>query len=174
MLTESSPMPVLPEFKSPDMSFPNHVSTRPALAAELIAALLILTLTYAAFSKLMERNFFASALSQLPVIGSGARLLSIILPASELLISFMLFFPRLRKPGLFAAFLLMLVFTVYVGGMMLFVPYLPCSCGGVLNQLGWGGHLALNLALTALAFYGYRLEKRTTNTEDFIAINRES
>lgn len=156
------------------MSLPNHASTRPALAVELIAALLILTFTYAALSKLMERSFFASILSQLPVIGNGARLLSIILPASELLISFMLLFPRVRKSGLFAAFLLMLAFTVYVGGMLLFAPHLPCSCGGVLNQLGWGGHLVLNLALTTLAFYGHRLERRSTNTEDFIAINRES
>ncbi len=156
------------------MRLPNYVSTRPALAAELIAALLILTLTYAALSKLMERSFFASVLSQLPVIGGGAKPLSIILPASELLISSMLLFSRLRRPGLFAAFLLMLGFTVYVGAMMLFAPHLPCSCGGVLNQLGWSGHLALNLALTALALYGHRLERRTTNTEDFIAINRES
>ena len=156
------------------MRLPNYVSTRPALAAELIAALLILTFTYAALSKLMERSFFAGVLSQLPLIGSGARLLSIILPASELLISFMLLFHCLRRPGLFAAFLLMLAFTVYVGGMMLFAPHLPCSCGGVLNQLGWSGHLAFNLALTALAFYGHWLERRTTNTEDFIAINRES
>lgn len=167
-------MPALPEFKSPDMRLPNYVSTRPELAAELIAALLILTLSYAALSKLIELSFFASALSQLPVIGSGARLLSIILPASELLISFMLLVPRLRRAGLLAAFLLMLAFTVYVGGMMLFMPHLPCSCGGVLNQLGWGGHLVLNLALTALAFCGHWLEKRTTNTQDFIAINRES
>lgn len=156
------------------MRLPNYVSTRPALAVELIAALLILTFTYAALSKLMERSFFASVLSQLPVIGGGARPLSIILPASELLISSMLLFPRLRRPGLFAAFLLMLAFTLYVGGMMLFAPHLPCSCGGVLNQLSWSGHLAFNLALTALAFCGHRLEGRTTNTEDFIAINRES
>ena len=156
------------------MRLPNHVSTRPSLAAELIAALLILTFTYTALSKLMERSFFAGVMSQLPIIGSGARPLSIILPVSELLISFMLLFPRLRRKGLLAAFLLMLAFTAYVGGMMLFAPHLPCSCGGVLNQLSWGGHLALNLALTTLAFYGHRLEKRTTNTQDFIAINRES
>lgn len=144
------------------------------LTVELIAALLILTLTYAALSKLAERNFFAGVLSQLPVLGRSAGLLSIILPASELLVSFLLLFPRLRKAGLCASFLMMLAFAVYVGGMMLFTPHLPCSCGGVLNRLGWGGHLALNLSLTALAFYAYRLEKTVTNTKDVIAINRGS
>ncbi|MFI8378863.1 MauE/DoxX family redox-associated membrane protein [Leeuwenhoekiella sp. NPDC079379] len=61
---------------------------------------------------------------------------------------------KTRRLGLLGSAVLMSVFTVYIAGMMLFIPELPCSCGGIINDLTWSQHLLFNLVFTALAIYG--------------------
>ena len=128
--------------------------------SEVISSLFILLFAYTACSKLMELDRFYLVLSESPLISNYADVLYWIVPLTELVAAFMLLFPKSRKMGLLLSLVLMVLFTVYVAGMLGFSPTLPCSCGGVISGLGWTEHLYLNIGLTAIAFAGYRMERR--------------
>ncbi len=138
---------------------------------EIVAALLILLFTYTAISKLWEFSHFRLVLSASPLIGEGAKPLSIALPVLELFISLLLFLPYTRLAGLYASVGLLALFTVYLGYMILFTPDLPCSCGGVLKQMSWRQHIICNLVFMVLAMLAIILR---TRYYPFIAINRHS
>jgi hypothetical protein len=48
----------------------------------------------------------------------------------------------------------MTMFTAYIVAILKFSDFVPCSCGGVLEHLGWPEHLILNIAFTVLALIG--------------------
>jgi hypothetical protein len=81
----------------------------------------------------------------------------------------MLLVPASRKWGLFVSFFLMFLFTLYIGYMTFFSPDRSCSCGGVLENMSWQGHLLFNIVLTALTAVGIRLYNK-----HIIAISRVS
>jgi len=118
---------------------------------ELVSALFILVFVYTATSKLLHHESFVFTLKKSPVTDFAGTFLSWAIPAIELLISLMLFVPRLRELGLYAAFGLMILFTSYIVYMLIFSSRLPCSCGGVINKLSWNQHLWLNVFLTMMA-----------------------
>lgn len=142
-----------------------------AIFIEIISALLILLFVYTGTSKLLDHDAFQHTLAKAPLIEKFSGVLSWALPIGEIGISLLLFIPRLRQTGLLLSFLLMTVFTFYISYMLLFSPDRPCSCGGVLKNLGWEEHLLFNIYFTLLAFAGWQLQKRMKR---FIAINRES
>jgi hypothetical protein len=145
------------------MPLPN-LKMKPRLAVELIAALLILVFVYTAATKLLEPRIFTAVLLRLPVLKHGSRLFTSLVPALELTIALMLFIHETRRTAFLLSFLLIALFTIYLTGMILFAPHLPCSCGGVLNQLSWGGHVLFNTALAGLSLAGYRLMKKARQT----------
>lgn len=130
------------------------------VVAEICSALLILLFVYTGISKFMEVQRFRIVVSQSPLIGSYAGIISKILPMIELATAGLLFIPITRKWGLIASLALMLLFTGYVGYMILFTPHLPCSCGGVIKKLTWREHLVFNLFFTAVAATGLWLQGR--------------
>ncbi len=132
---------------------------------KIVAALFILLFVYTAISKIGEHQQFVAVLKSSPLIGSFANFVSWGVPVSEIIIAAFLFFPATRKTGLKLSLLLMSVFTIYIAYMILFVPHLPCSCGGVINHLSWSGHLVFNLTLIALSIIGLYPHKL------FIAVN---
>ncbi|HEY0612053.1 MAG TPA: MauE/DoxX family redox-associated membrane protein [Chitinophaga sp.] len=134
------------------------------LIAEIIGGLFILLFLYTALSKLSEIALFRLVLRSSPLISDYANLVSILLPASEILVSLLLFIPDTRRRGLYAAFLLMLIFTLYLAYMLCFTKQLPCSCGGVISQLSWKQHLVFNIAFTLLAIAGIRLSRKPRRT----------
>jgi hypothetical protein len=143
----------------------NSKKNKESIVTEIISSLFILLFVYTAVSKLLEHEKFVAVLSASPLIGSFAIFVSWFLPITELIIAALLFFPTSRKTGLKLAAGLMIFFTIYIGYMIAFTPNLPCSCGGVLEQLSWKGHLLFNLLFTLLAFIGLYPHKL------FIAIN---
>jgi hypothetical protein len=128
--------------------------------AEVIAGLFILLFLYTALSKLGEFAVFRHFLRSSPLIARNAGIMAVLIPAGEILVALLLFLPATRKQGLFASLALMLVFTVYLAYMLLFVPRLPCSCGGVISRLTWQQHLVFNIVFTVLALLGVRLHTR--------------
>jgi hypothetical protein len=46
------------------------------------------------------------------------------------------------------------MFTTYIIIITRFSPYVPCSCGGVLQKLGWTEHLVFNIVFVVLAATG--------------------
>ena len=110
----------------------------------ITTVLLILLLVYAAIAKLSDYENFKFGLSESPFISSIAGLLSWAVPASELVIATMLVIPALRLTGLYASCALMLAFTLYIASMLAFGQDIPCSCGGILQEMSWGVHIVFN------------------------------
>lgn len=141
---------------------------------EIISGLLIFLFVYTAISKLSNLSLFQSSLHQSPLIGDKAGVLSFTLPITELAISLLLFIPRTRLSGLYASAALMIIFTIYIAYMIVYAPFLPCSCGGVLQQMSWHQHLVFNAGFTLLSLAGCWLgrkksSKNTTNTRFTVA-----
>lgn len=133
------------------------ISKHRKLCIELICFLLILLFVYAAGSKLMDYQKFRVQVGQSPVLTSIGGWITIAVPLAELAISVMLTFPRLRLPALYASFCLMVMFTTYIVIILTFSPFIPCSCGGILDEMGWTTHLFFNLGFVLLAMTGVLL-----------------
>ncbi len=71
--------------------------------------------------------------------------------AVEFTIALLLAIPKTRFIALFASFTLMLLFTAYIIVILNYSSFVPCSCGGILEQLGWKEHLIFNIVFTLLA-----------------------
>jgi hypothetical protein len=99
-------------------------------------------------------------LEQSPLISSGAALLAWQVPLAELAIVLLLIFPATRKLGLWASALVLSLFTVYLVYMVLFSRYLPCSCGGVINNMSWPEHIGFNLVFIGLSVAALKLVVR--------------
>ena len=130
----------------------------------IVALLHIVLFVYAAWSKLADYANFQFGLSESPFIAPFASLLAWAVPAVEILISMMLLVPRLRLAGLYASFLLMLFFTIYIAVMLLSGLEIPCSCGGVLEEMSWEVHLLFNsvfVVLSGIAIYRETKHRRT-------------
>lgn len=137
----------------------------------LTCYILIFLFTYTGVTKLIDHTIFKSAILQSPIISNYATVISWLIPLLELSIVIMLAFDKYRQNGFLFSLLLMTIFTIYITYMILFIPHLPCSCGGILKELSWNGHLLFNsflIVLILVAFFSSHLNK------DFIAINRTS
>lgn len=131
----------------------------------VFAAALIFLWVYTGVSKLGDLPLFIRTLNKVPVIAPFGRALAYLLPAVELAVAALLLTTRYRSIGFAFSFLLLLVFSLYITGLLLFAHELPCSCGGVLQQIGWGEHLVLNALFMTLAAGGWYLEKRGQQTD---------
>lgn len=129
---------------------------------DIIRGLLIFLFAYTACSKILSFHQFESVLRRAPLIGEYATLFSILIPASELLLVVLLLLPKTQRTGLKAAFILLLIFTLYLGFMVITVPHLPCTCGGVIQKLSWKQHIWFNLAFVLLTFMGICFQPNTT------------
>jgi len=128
-----------------------------ALALDFICILFIILWTYAAENKLIDLELFRFQLGRSPYLENYAFIVSRTLPIVELLIALSLIFPNTRKIGLYASFFLMFLFTGYIYSMLHFSYYVPCSCGGILNDLSWEAHLVFNIVFTLIAVAGVLL-----------------
>jgi len=128
----------------------------------VICTALVFLWIYAATGKLIEFEQFTVQMKQVPVLKPVAGVLTWAVPVSEYVLSVLLLIPKTRRLGLLSSAVLMSVFTMYIAGMILFSPELPCSCGGIINDLTWSQHLLFNLVFTALAIYGSYLFYRFT------------
>jgi hypothetical protein len=126
--------------------------------SEIIATLLILLFVYAGASKLFVYNEFKSQLGRSPVVKSIAPYLAFILPLTEFITAGMLAVTATRSKGFLLSAILMTLFTGYIIYMLLFEKHLPCSCGGVLEQLTWKQHLLFNIFFLGIALAGIRIE----------------
>ncbi|MBE0392173.1 DoxX family protein [Flavobacterium sp. PL002] len=124
---------------------------------ELICLLYILLFVYAAVSKLLDFENFQIQLGQSPLLSTFAGWVSWGVPIVELVIALLLLVPRFRLVGLFAAFSLMTMFTSYIFIILNYSSFVPCSCGGILEKMGWSEHLVFNIFFAMLAILGLSL-----------------
>lgn len=126
----------------------------------IISLLLILLMVYAALAKLNDYANFQFGLSESPIIAPFAGILVWAVPVTELIIATLLALPFGRLAGLYASFVLMSLFTLYIIVMLSFYDDIPCSCGGVLEEMSWGVHIAFNLLFVLLSAWAIMLEKK--------------
>lgn len=123
-----------------------------------VAYAYILLFTYAAASKLLDYENFLLQLGQSPLLTAFAVPASIAVPASELIIVVLLSFRKTRLSGMFTTLLLMVMFTAYIFLILNYSSYVPCSCGGILEKMGWTEHLLFNCIFTVLALLAFLFE----------------
>lgn len=140
-----------------------------------ISYLYILLFVYAAASKLLDFESFEIQLGQSPILGAFASQLAIAVPLLEIGIAIFLMIRRLQFVGLLSSLALMTMFTVYIIIILNWSYFIPCSCGGILEKMGWSEHLVFNiffivLALTALIFLWHEKIKDFHNSPKFFSI----
>lgn len=124
----------------------------------------ILLFCYAAISKIFDFENFQVQLAQSPLTNPYSVVISYLVIAVELIIVFQLSSSKLRLLGLHASFTLMLFFTVYIYLILNYSDNIPCSCGGVLEDLGWTEHLIFNLICSVIAVIAIVLSTKTKKT----------
>lgn len=128
-----------------------------------ICSLLVLLWAYTAGSKILNMEAFKFQLANQTFGKTAAALLLWLIPISELLAALLLLFTKTRFLGLILSAGLLFLFTGYIG-LVLFGYYdrTPCSCGGVLKEMGWKLHFWFNvyfLVISCLGLYLMRIEK---------------
>lgn len=131
---------------------------RTSTLVDVICYLLVFLFVYASVSKLITVSDFEIQIRQSPLLAPIAGFVAWFIPLGELIVSIMLVRSRWRFIGLLGSFGLMLAFTLYIGAILQFSEDIPCSCGGVLQQLGWTEHLVFNIVFTMLALAGVIME----------------
>jgi hypothetical protein len=139
----------------------NH--SGPKIIIQTICFFFVLLFMYAAASKLLDYQKFIVQLGKSPLLTNFAGWIGWLIPTLEITISLMLVWPRWQLAGLYASLGLMVMFTTYIIVITHFGDYIPCSCGGVLQNLTWTSHLIFNsvfvlLALLALTMSGEKIK----------------
>ena len=140
-----------------------HKINNPVLIADIISGVLLLLFLYTSLSKLADYETFKNVLSASPLLKRVAGVVAWLLPITELVLVVLLFVPALRLKGLYASFILISLFTLYLIYMIAYAPHLPCNCGGVLKLLTWPQHIFFNLFFIFLSLFGILLYQRSKN-----------
>jgi uncharacterized membrane protein YphA (DoxX/SURF4 family) len=137
---------------------------RSNVAMGIICTLNITLFVYAATAKLLDYYSFHFGLTESPFIAPFANILAWAVPATEYLIVALLVIPATRLAGLYSSFVLMSLFTIYIAAMLLFGSDIPCSCGGVLEEMSWSTHIIFNCFFVALSAWGIYLQRKKRRT----------
>lgn len=140
----------------------------------IIAAILVTLWIYASVSKLLDMENSRREMLNQVFSNDIARMLTWIVPAAELTTSAMLLFTKTKIMGFYASAFLLLSFTVYIVLVMSNVfGRIPCSCGGILEKMSWGQHLAFNIFFIGITFIAIMLSRKHTAFAKEIFINRK-
>jgi len=131
------------KMKTKNKKIPNTIT-------DFISATFIFLFIYAAASKLKDFEKFRVQLSKSPIVNPFVDLIATVIPALEIVIALLLIVKATRYFAIHAAFTLMVIFTAYIIAILKFSSYIPCSCGGILQNMSWTQHLYFNLAFIAL------------------------
>ena len=127
---------------------------------ETITILNIILFLYTGIAKIMDYSVFKEQLALSPILGSVSKPVAILLPVVEFVIVVLLAIPRWRLKGLYSSLALMIAFTGYIITMFIVSPEMPCSCGGIMEQLSWQQHLVFNGVFILLSLWAIRLLRK--------------
>ena len=115
---------------------------------------------YSGIDKLLHFNQFVNNFSKSPFSPQKyLEELCAFIIFLEIGFSILLFFDRTKRISLIGFGILSFLFSSYISLMIFFSPYLPCSCGGIIDLLSWNEHLVLTTCLFFLSFYSSTLIK---------------
>lgn len=116
----------------------------------------------------MRRQYFFEPLKEWLVWGVP---IAELLIAVVLVLSYLTASPKLMRASLIGNFALIGSFTIYTGlAASGIFGYVPCSCGGILEDMGWWVHFLFNLVLTLIAAIGVRLYRSKSDTVVFTSV----
>ena len=132
-----------------------------------ISYLFMLLFVYSAVSKALDFQNFQVQLAQSPLLSAFASFISYTVLALEFAIASVLSIPKTRTIGLLASFGMMLLFTIYIYIILNYSSFIPCSCGGILENMNWTEHLIFNSIGIFLAVFGIYLSEDWQNKPKF-------
>ena len=134
---------------------------------QIISGLFTLLFLYATGNKLLDYQKFKVQVGQSPILTQYAAEVALIVPIIEIAIAVLLLrsinYQKGTITALFASYSIMVMFSAYIIVILNFTERIPCSCGGILDQMGWTTHLIFNLVFVAMAVAGiiiqYKIEQ---------------
>lgn len=148
-----------------------------SFVVDIVSSLFIILFLYTGISKLLDQDNFRAALLKSPLLIHYQAMICKGIPVLEILVALCLLVPlfkensALRNGGLIGSFLLMAIFTLYVGFMLKYVPNRPCSCGGIIQQMNWHQHLYFNTIFTLVALLGLILNKKMEASSNHVSLS---
>lgn len=130
------------------------------ITIETISILVTVLFVYAAISKLIEYDKFKIQIGKSPLLTSFSTLVTIAVPAVEIILSVLLVINATRIFAFYGSLFLMTLFTAYLIAILNFSYYIPCSCGGILQGLSWESHIIFNLAFIILIIWGITIQTK--------------
>jgi uncharacterized membrane protein YphA (DoxX/SURF4 family) len=130
------------------------------VTTEIIIVLIASLLIYTGISKLIDYTTFREQIAMSPLLKSVSGLIAGLLPWTEFLIAILVLIPRWRIKGLYAFTTLMIAFIIYITAIILTNDQLPCSCGGVLEELSWSQHIVFNSIFILLGITAIIIESK--------------
>ena len=138
------------------------------LLLSIMITMLILLFTYTAVSKLHDLPDFERQLRNQVLPMWSVKPLLWLLPVTELVVVTMLLSKPFRLAGLWASCVLMFVFSIYMGLVVLNVfDRVPCSCGGVLRNMGFTTHFIFNLTYLFFSIASVKIQKTLNADPEF-------
>ena len=136
---------------------------------DIIVSLFVMLFIYTALQKLQSPETFIMSMKASPMLAPFSTFLAYLIPILEMLLVVLLILPFTRPVGLLGSIALLTLFTLYIVYMLVKSDKLPCTCGGLIQEMGWKSHLLFNSAFILIGTWGYRLIKK----QKLIAINQE-
>lgn len=128
----------------------------------IVSYFYILLFVYAAISKLITFEAFQVQLTQSPLLSAYANAIAYLVLIVELLFALLLSIRTTRLLGLYLSYGLMVAFTIYIYLIINHSDFIPCSCGGVLEKMGWTEHLWFNIIVSLLALVALFFKEHNT------------
>jgi len=134
------------------------------ISVHIICYAYALLFVYAAVSKGLDYDNFVSQLGQSPLLSAFATWVAWLVPLLEIVLAIALLTPKTRFCALFGSYNLMIMFSAYIYIILNYSPFIPCSCGGILEKMGWTEHLAFNIAFVLLGFFAILIDTSYLNS----------
>lgn len=134
----------------------------------VVCYLYILLFVYTAISKFLDFENFRIQLAQSPLLSAWAGLIAPSIIAAELFLVLLLCFRATRLTGLYFSFFMMIAFTVYIYIILNYSDFVPCSCGGIIEKLGWTEHMIFNTGFALIALAAVVLIEKEKGTRAFV------
>ena len=145
-----------------------------SISKQVVIYFFIILFVYAAVSKLTDFENFQVQIAQSPLLSAFATPIAYGVVLGELAIALMLCFSKSRTLGLYLFLGFMTAFTVYIFLILNYSPFVPCSCGGVLEKMGWWEHLWFNGVVCFLCVLVILTEQSSTFNSFFFCRAKET
>ncbi|QHS55900.1 hypothetical protein GWR56_10285 [Mucilaginibacter sp. 14171R-50] len=119
---------------------------------------LFLLFVYTSASKFLDHDkfVFQMQLAPVPLMKILAPLFGWLVPSVEMIIAIGFavgfFIPSIKIKSLYASVILLGAFEFYIVLMLLSGSRLPCTCGGIISNMGWKQHLFFNAFFILTSF----------------------